>query len=822
MRFLIHLGLLLPLFVPITAPAGDSIDRAEELVAEKDWQGARELLSDHVAKVAGDARSHELLGVVLTNLDQRDMAAHHLSMALEIYEAKGDKRGASNAARSLQRADPLHNRRASLQRDATSKLYKAAEKLFDMGHPARAMDILSRMQPILSGKDAPKALRLLEKVRAASEEVDLDKAGADNEEGGVWPLITFESEHYVLEANLEQELVELVAETMDDIFGYYVLLYYDGDERAAATAKATIRVHPSKEAMLGNWTGGSAPEGWWSPGENQVTCYDTRTSTGTLDWMLETLFHEASHQFMSLLERKGGSSPAWLNEGTASFFEGATAMADHRVLWPDAAVKRLANLVSMLNGAMAGPSLADVIGYNSPGSYPGNYYAWGWGIVFFMQQYEDPETLEYVFRPLYSDYRERITSRGGNSRELFEEIFLGERSPLGHETLADFNRDWSKWILESVSPLHVAAKKERRELRLALANRYSQAAILAADNKKAPVEELELLSRALGHIEYIRDKIDGEDHHDVTLLAQQATIFERLERPAAAAPLVELLLQLADDDEWAPSEEEYAELEKRLQRLDKKNYALRRAESTRKSLQRSARRLFEDYRDDDDPLQLRAYTMASQLGAALDDTEVLLPAAQELRQTMKEQGLLFGRVHSLVASTRNWMTIYSTKPDRFRAEDNVIELSAVRPNAQLNTTIELSDEYQLRATFKRDGELHRSTCHGIVLAGVREGDWLVFGLLKSGKAGLWRLQLSSGGGVTTKKIQTFYLDPPPADDQDLSVSIHVSDNEAIEIRVGECEPIGAYIPDDMPRGRFAGVYAKDGKTVLIDPVLELY
>ena len=678
---LLCLGLLLPGWPSPSATAFDSLARAEELVSNKEWDAARDLLQKHVARTAGHARAHELLGLALLALEENDQAAHQLATAVDIYEAASDKRAASNAARALQKADSLQGSRASLQRDVTSKMFKAAEKLYDLGHPARALDILEKLGPVASGKDAANVAKLLEKVRSASEKVDLDKAGAEREDGALWPLITYESEHYILEANLEQELVELVAETMDDIHGYYVQLYFDGNAKAASSSKATIRVHPTRDAMLANWTGGSAPEGWWSPGENQVTCYDTRTTTGALEWMLETLFHEASHQFMSLLERKGGSAPAWLNEGTASFFEGTIAMADHRVLWPDAAIKRLANLVTMLNDGTDDPSLKKVVGYSQPGSYPGPYYAWGWGIVYFMQQFEDPDSLEYVYRPLYSRYREQITSRGGSSMELFEEIFLGKDSPLGHVTLEDFDRDWQSWIREKVAPLHLAAKPERRALRNALVTRYTTAAQLAAENKKAPVAEMELLSRALGHIEYIRDKIDAEEDNDVALIRLQADIFERLERPAAAAPLVDRLLQLADLEVWSPSEAESAELEERLQRLDRKNYALRRAESTRKSLAVSARKLFDKYLDAKQPMELRAYTLASQLGAALADSEVLIPEARLLRARIRDQGLLFGRVQSLVAPSKSWTTIFSSDPDRFRAADNRIELQSVRPSA---------------------------------------------------------------------------------------------------------------------------------------------
>jgi len=820
------LALLLGLALPVVALGDRAAERvlaeARLLAESEDWAGLRDLLSEHLARSPGEASAHELYGRALAQLGEPDRAAHHLARAFELFEKSGDSRGARGVERDLKRVDPLHGRRQRLQRDATSKLSKAAEKLFELGHPERAREILERLAPIAAGKDAGDVHQLLGEIEKASSEVDLDAAGDEREEGGTWPLVTFESDHYVLEANLEEELVALVAETMDDIHGYYVTLYFDGDAKAASAAKATIRIHPTRDSMLSGWSGSSAPEGWWSPGENRVTCYDTRTTTGSLDWMLETLFHEASHQFMTLLERKGGSAPAWLNEGTSSFFEGATAMADHRVLWPDAAIKRLMSLRAMLGGSMDSPTLEEVLGYGGPGSYPPNYYAWGWGLVYFLQQYEDPTTLEYVYRPLYSRYRERITSRGGDSRELFDEIFLGDDSPLGHGTLEEFERDWREWILEGVAPLHTAPEPERRELRLARATRYEEAAVLAAEDRKAPVAELDLLSRALGHLEYVRERLDGELREDVTLLGRQAGILERLERPAAAAPLVQRMLELADEGAWSPGEEELLALEERLERLDRRNYALRRAESTRRGLVRTARNLLEDYSEAEPSLPLRSYTFASALGAALADGEVLQAAAETLQVELRDQGFRFGQLRSLASPPSAWTTNHEAGPDRFRSGDARVELAAVRAHGRLNTAVELSEEYELRATFLRDGELHRSTCHGLVVAGVPRGDWLVFGLLKSGKAGLWRLELAPGGGVTTKKLETFYLEPRPADDQDLDVAVEVSADGRLSIRVGDCAPLEARVPPDLPRGRHAGIYAKDGTTILVDPVVELY
>ncbi len=796
-------------------------ERAAELADAGSWEEVRDLLQEHLARRSGDGRAHLLLGQALLALEARDEAAHHLARAARLLEESGDGRRAKLARRDLTKADPLNGRRARLFREISSKLCKAAGQLFENGHPERALDLLRRLRPIAEGKDAAKIEALHEEVAAAFAEVDLDSATRERTAEGHWPLITLEGDHYRLEANLEPELVQLVADTMDDIHSYYVQIYLDGDEKAAPRTLTTIRIHATRESMLDGWSGESAPEGWWSPGQNMVVCYDTRTTTGALDWMLETLFHEASHQFMTILSRRGGWSPAWINEGTATFFEGATAMADHRVLWPDAAIGRLMGVAGSLESGR-GPTLTEVIGFSGGGSYPGNYYPFGWGLVYFMQQYEDPTTLEYVYRPLYSRYREEVTTRGGDSMELFEEVFLGNASPLDHQNLHEFGTAWKEWILKRVKPLHLSPKPERRRLRQELVQRYTEAAEVAAGDRKSPVEEEDLLLRALGHIEYIRTRIDGEEDPDVELIALQARVNEQLERPESAAPLVQELLDLADAGIWSPGEEEYEQLEKRLRTLDRRNWALRNAKSTSRRLARSARNLLEDYSGSGKSMPLRAYTFAARAGAALADKEVLLPAAAELRGKVRELDLLAGEIHSLVAPPGSWMTIYNAKAKDFQCSRDFISLESVRPFGYLNTDVEVGNEYELRALFRRKGDQFLSTCHGLVIAGVKEGDWLVFGLLPDGQAGLWRLRLGGGGGVTTKRIERFFLDPAPEDDEDLLVRVHVTDGREVRIRVGDREVIETELPEDLPDGRYVGVYVKDGTTRLRSPVVEVY
>ena len=72
-------------------------------------------------------------------------------------------------------------------------------------------------------------------------------------------------------------------------------------------------------------------KGFFMPGANEVHTYDPRTDPypDTLEGLWGTLFHEASHQFTRAA--LSPAVPTWLNEGTASYFEGARLLANGTV-----------------------------------------------------------------------------------------------------------------------------------------------------------------------------------------------------------------------------------------------------------------------------------------------------------------------------------------------------------------------------------------------------------------------------------------------------------------------------------------------------------
>ncbi len=796
----------------------DDARAAQELLGARDFEGAARLLADRLRRGGSEGQLCELYARALTGLARLDEAAHWYEQAAQSYAAEGQDGNARQCLAGVRRSDALASRREAFFAKLAGTLAECAADLLEQGHNQRAIDLLERLPPISTGKTADKVAELLAKARAAFERLDLDSSGSEAAPSAR-PLLEFESKHYKLSANLEQETAQRVADLMDDLHGFYVQVYFDGNEKKARGAKATIRIHPDRADMLKSWGGGDPPEGWWSPGENTVHCYDSRTNgSGSLDWMLETLFHEASHQFMSLLSQ-GGFVPAWINEGTASFFEGTVAMADHRVLWPEAARMRLEPLVGQL--AKGKLTAAQVVAYDSPGSYPAEYYSFGWGLVYFLQQYEDPQTLEFVYRPLYARYRSEVIKRGGEPMKVFEEVFLGKHSPLGHKSFDDFERDWSGWIRGEVQTLNGTDSKAR-QLRLErMRSELAAAETAGKDGKKSHAGEKELLARALSHAEYVCTRID-KDKPDGELIVQQAEILERLGRPAAAAPLYQRALDLADESRFVLEEARYAELEKRLKRLDAKNAALRTARARTLELGRTAAALLAEYEKAEPPLVLRSYTFAALAAGVLKDEPKLAQSATRLREEARAQGRLLGSIHELRAEAGRWKTVFSGAPERFEPQAAAPELVSARMYGYYLSGLEARGEYELRTKLVRAGKLELGAAWGLVLAGREGADWYMAGIDDNGQGGLWSVRVTSKGATTPRRLAYLRLEKPVEPDEAPEIAAHVYADGRVELKVGSRPAVSGAIPLDGAVPRATGIFVKNGAAAFQDLLLELY
>lgn len=805
------------------AQSEDLAARVEEHVDEEQWAEVVAALEPEIGSGLEELWALEAYGLALAELGRSDEAAFYLSKAIIAFDRTGAKSTKASRLneRNLYEVDPVAKGRVTFFNRMRKQYLDCVDKLMEDDHKGLAQDLLERMEWLLNPTDHGDYLQLLEDLRNAEKEVDLEAAAAAEEEDtdAKRAIYKFESEHYFLECALEPEVVEALATTMDDIYGSYVNIYFGGDESRVELPKATIAIFQTWDDMVETYPGPNPSPGlggWWMPSQSKVTCYDTRETTGSLDGMLNTLFHEASHQFMSGLTARGGFAPAWLNEGTASFFEGSRALQDRRVTWPDAAAGRLASLSYQLMSG-DGPTFADVVNFNSPASYPGEYYSYGWGIVYYFQEYEDPKTLEYVWRPYYEEYVEKITQEAANSRELFEEIFLRPGNPGGFRTFEDFEEGLTRWILDEIRPLHQGM--ERRELRLARVDGYLAAADAAAERHTGPSEEV-LLGRALRDIDFVRTQIDTDQYPEGDIFVRQAEILGRLGREGAEAWYIQRALDLADSGEWENVPDElYEELNSRLGAINKLYRSMGLVRNRTRALKRMAQEMVAEYQAEGS-FPLRAYTLASEAGRSLRDKE-LMTLASDLRSVAAAAGVLPTVIIPL--DGENWMTIYTTPDTAFEHGPTEVVLERKgSPGGQLCEDLIFSGQYEIRGRLMRDGNLSRSTLNGIVVAGTKREPWTVVGINGRGFLSITKCE-DAAGGVTSTPLQ-FEVDLGPSlpRDENPEIAVLVRPEGSLRIRINDQEPIEVELPYDLPKRSHPGIFSKSGRTRLLDFVIEVY
>ncbi|MFT4709720.1 MAG: tetratricopeptide (TPR) repeat protein [Bacteroidia bacterium] len=804
-----------------------------QLAEEESWEEITAELEPWLRLGNSERWAHVHLGEALANLDRPAEAANHYDLALDMMSEAGEAKGKEyrGIRDELLKVDPLASRRIGLFNKIKRYYKDCAADLIKDGHDAQAMGLLERADWMMSpdNEEEMELRATLERLRVANEEVDLDASGTSERSDGDRPLIAYTSKRYILECNLEKDVAHAVGDTMDDIFMSYVQIYLNGDESRIPAAKATIRIHGDWSQMVKHYPGMKDPReltglgGWWSPSENKVTNFDTRDQSGSLDEMLGTLFHEASHQFMTALSMRGGHSPAWLNEGTASFFEGARAMQDHRVLWPDVAASRLRSLKYYLSGGPGGPTVEQVIGYDQPGSYPGEYYCFGWGLVYYLQEYEDPSTLAYVWRPYYQEYLQKITTEGGNPRKLFDEIFLRPGNPGGFTSFEDFSSSWSTWILETVAPMY--SGNQPRHKRSQRAKKYMAAAEKAATRRTAGVTEDDILLRALRDLNFIRTQIDREDMPDGEIVLQEAKVLGRLGRDGAEASMIQLALDLSDDGMWDGLDDDgYSALTDRLGKINKTYRSLSLLRNRTRSLKKDAAKLLEEYLEMEG-FELRGYTFAARAGGTLRDP-FLSSESNRLRSMIGDGGLV-GDVRPL--DGKKWESIYSGDPKDFSHSETELSIETVAgAHGKVCTDIEVGGKYEIRGTLKRQGELDEDGAHplgrihGIVVAGTADGDWTVVGIDKDGDVVVMNC-IFDGRTVNSTDIDVDYgLDEPLAVGHNPKIIVRVDPEGSLEVFIDDQEVVEIELPYEMPRVAHPGIFAKTGRTTLEDMVIETY
>jgi hypothetical protein len=267
---------------------------------------------------------------------------------------------------------------------------------------------------------------------------------------------------YTIETNVGYEYAHEIARAMDQV-NVFLRDMYQHKVQGQRMRGCRILIHKTRDDFFQNWQQlgiGPGVGGFFSPNDNMIVSYDYRSTGETTQDTMETLCHELSHQFLRDVTKN--LVPAWINEGIACYFEGTVLLDNGKVianLVPDG---RLRSLRSMISNDYF--DVRDIITYFQPGSYQGAYYPYGWGLIYFMRNYENSRG-ERIYRPFFDEYVE--TFKGGGKRSLLEEFvenFVGGPGVDGVSEFDQFYLHWKKWILD-LYETHFGGEEVVAELR---------------------------------------------------------------------------------------------------------------------------------------------------------------------------------------------------------------------------------------------------------------------------------------------------------------------------------------------------------------------
>jgi len=298
------------------------------------------------------------------------------------------------------------------------------------------------------------------------------------------------TKYYDVETNMNYAFFETLAAAMDQMNEFYRAVY----DYKKKTKRVRLAVHRKRTdfdrfsmELLGRAIQSESVGGYWVSTLKTVAAFDRSMGDPdkTQDDLWNTLFHEASHQFMSILmdknERRGLYTPAWLDEGTASYFEGCKIKADGTIVKNNVAERRLRSWFFLENSDRR-KSLTDLIaherntGPDSTGtlSYEGVYYPYGWSLAYFLLNYEENDRRVYappitpgqgipadyksvrkagrlVYRQPYLDYIEHFATVGNkeNLREypldIAKKLFVDEVGDPDVPNWDAFEARWRKF-----------------------------------------------------------------------------------------------------------------------------------------------------------------------------------------------------------------------------------------------------------------------------------------------------------------------------------------------------------------------------------------
>jgi tetratricopeptide (TPR) repeat protein len=429
------------------------------------------------------------------DLDAEALALWELNAQRVQQVADGDSRLERELVKSLERQaeiDPHLGEARELLDDFRGEMAELAADYFEAGLYANSMVCWGRVVGLAAPGSEARAAGLVEIERCleagddfvAYVDVPRQRAGGKDSEwiadhdrkSAKWNRAArLDTPHYRIRTNAGWEVLTSAAIAMEAVHIFYRETWgivpdpqpakVDPELRDITVPRIDLNIYATREEYLKR-TG--SPE--WSGGVfkgSEVATYSSGGESGARNWRqkMRTLFHEASHQFMSVAV--GTSVPSFVNEGVACLFEGIELLPNGNIKRDLPVMTYLNTIVNKLDEGTL-PKLRDVMDPkydNRP-----EFYAPRWGIMYYLRMFVD-EQGSYVYRDLLQDYIFDF-KRGarGNMDEHFAEFFLEPTDRPGIESFDDFEADWKLWIQalkQEASSKGKRVEEYRRQAKLA-------------------------------------------------------------------------------------------------------------------------------------------------------------------------------------------------------------------------------------------------------------------------------------------------------------------------------------------------------------------
>lgn len=357
----------------------------------------------------------------------RESYVKDLSWALQLYATNQKKyRNALEVAGRILRYRPDH----SLAKSVVDTIKKRNDPaLTDEANRLSSLHELSRPRSFL--------------VKWAEAHRDWNQAGV------------VETDGYIVHSNIGYDVLQLAGRGLDQISRYYSSFY--GADRSVQRGKTEVTLCRTRDEWVKE---ADTPELTDNQGvlafirgvplgesikdlqfDFHIYGFDPRDVARPLESFWPTLWHEASHQYMMMRTREH-SAPPWMQEGMATYFEGAQLRANGEISVGLPSFERLQDLVSLLE---AGVRPLDAL-LAQQQHLPGELYSPAWGLVYYLQ-HAPPVEGKPRLRELLVGAVKLTSTTDVKGKELLEKAVL---KPLGTD-LDTFETQWSEWIKDLFS-----------------------------------------------------------------------------------------------------------------------------------------------------------------------------------------------------------------------------------------------------------------------------------------------------------------------------------------------------------------------------------